>query len=105
MMKFGLFATAVCLFLIECTPIPVNPPPQPDADAAPAPAFDAGTDGGRCAAAYQHAAAELHCALRVPETGSWTDACINSEANAVNMHTKCIIQAANCEAVSLCLDR
>jgi hypothetical protein len=99
--------------MLGCTPQPVpNPPPQPDADAAPTPPDstpDAAADtgpapaGGPCELAYRHAASDLKCLLKVPATGTWVQACNNAQANAIDMHTTCMVAAKDCAAVSNCL--
>jgi hypothetical protein len=88
----------------------VYPPPTPGGDDAgpPQPVHDAALesapppDGTPCERAWQRITA-LSCAVTVPRTGTWSEACTNGEANGIAMGTACVTAAADCPTIRRCL--
>ena len=105
---FGFAFVAACN---SCAPQPAPAPPPPivvvDAgpivfDAAPPPAP---VIGDACGTAEAHATA-IGCALVATVKGAdWATVCRAYQANGINMHTACVSDAADCNAVTACLSR
>lgn len=87
----------VALLLAGCTVMPAPAPPAPGGDGGEVP-----IQGDVCEAAWKRAHDELHCVFRLPETGSWVDACKNARMNAISFGASCLARVPNCDAVPGC---
>ena len=45
----------------------------------------------------------LKCSVTTPKTGIWAAACVNAQANGIDMHVACVSSASSCPVVKKCL--